>query len=45
MPMGKHFGAPWSEVPSGYLVWVTQQADMREDVKFCAKEELERRRR
>lgn len=43
MPMGKHFGAKWEDVPTGYLVWCCQQADMREDVKFCAKTELDRR--
>jgi exodeoxyribonuclease X len=45
MPMGKHFKQPWSEVPAGYLNWCLQQADMREDVKYCAKEELDRRKR
>lgn len=45
MPMGKHFGKPWSDVPADYLQWCLKQADMREDVKFCCKEELERRRR
>lgn len=45
MPMGKHFKQPWSEVPAGYLNWCLQQADMREDVRYCAKEELDRRKR
>lgn len=45
MPMGKHFGQTWDTVPGPYLQWCLAQADMREDVKFCAKEELERRKR
>jgi exodeoxyribonuclease X len=44
MPMGKHFGQAWDTVPGPYLQWCINQADMREDVKFCAKEELARRR-
>lgn len=44
VPFGKHYKKPWSEVDSGYLMWVGKQADMREDVKFCAAEELKRRR-
>lgn len=44
VPFGKHFKKKWSEVDSGYLMWVGKQADMREDVKFCAAEELKRRR-
>lgn len=45
MPMGKHFGQTWDTVPGPYLQWCLAQADMREDVKFCAKEELERRKK
>jgi exodeoxyribonuclease X len=45
MPMGKHFGQKWEEVPGPYLQWCINQLDMREDVKFCASEELKRRRR
>lgn len=45
MPMGKHFGKPWNEVPGDYLQWILKQADMREDVKYCAREELDRRRK
>lgn len=44
MPMGKHFGQTWDTVPGPYLQWICNQADMREDVKFCAKEELDKRR-
>lgn len=44
MPMGKHYGQTWDTVPGPYLQWCINQADMREDVKYCAKQELERRR-
>lgn len=44
MPMGKHYKQPWHEIPAPYLTWCINQADMREDVKFCATEELKRRR-
>ena len=33
---GKHAGMRFEEVPSGYLRWITEQADMDEDVKFTA---------
>ena len=26
VPMGKHFGKPWSEVPTDYLEWATRQS-------------------
>ena len=44
MPMGKHFGQTWDTIPAPYLDWILKQADMREDVKHAAKEELTRRR-
>lgn len=44
MPMGKHMGQSWDTIPAAYLKWCTQQADMREDVKHAAAEELKRRR-
>lgn len=44
MPMGKHIGETWDKVPAPYLKWITQQADMRTDVKQCAEAELKRRR-
>lgn len=44
MPFGKHYGKKWSEIDRGYLTWILNQSDMREDVKFCAHEELRRRR-
>ncbi len=45
MPMGKHFKQSWDSIPANYLQWCCSQADMREDVKYCAQEELNRRRR
>lgn len=45
MPMGKHYKQPWNEIPGPYLQWCINQADMREDVKYCCTEELKRRRR
>lgn len=44
MPMGKHFGQTWDTIPVSYLTWIINQADMREDVKLCAAEELKLRR-
>lgn len=44
MPMGKHYGQTWDTVPGPYLQWCINQTDMREDVKFCASEELKRRK-
>lgn len=45
VPFGKHYKKKWAEVDVGYLNWILMQGDMREDVKYCAKEELARRRR
>jgi exodeoxyribonuclease X len=44
IPMGKFYGKPWSAADNGYLTWCINQTDMREDVKYCAKLELDRRR-
>jgi exodeoxyribonuclease X len=44
MPMGKHYKQKWEEIPGPYLQWCINQQDMREDVKYCAREELQRRR-
>lgn len=41
---GKHRGAKWSELPFDYLQWMTRQADMEADAKWCARRELDRRR-
>lgn len=45
IPMGKHRGAKWAEVPGDYLDWITRQADMDPDLKWNAREELARRRK
>lgn len=46
IPIGKHYGLKWSDasVPASYLEWLVSTKDMREDVKFCAQAELDRRR-
>jgi len=36
-------GKPWSEVDGGFLYWITQQAGMEPDIKWCAGRELNRR--
>lgn len=45
VPFGKHHGKKWDDptVDYGYLKWMTNQPDMDEDVKICAKKEIERR--
>jgi exodeoxyribonuclease X len=44
-PIGKERGKKWSEIDSGFLSWCLKQADMREDVKHAARQELDRRGR
>ena len=44
LPFGKHRGKTWAEIDSGYLAWMTKQADMDEDLKELATRELRRRR-
>lgn len=45
-PIGAYRGLPWPEVPADFLEWILYKArDMREDIKFCAKTELERRQK
>lgn len=44
VPMGKHYKEPWASVPSQYLMWIVKTVDMREDVKYCAQEELNKRK-
>jgi exodeoxyribonuclease X len=44
MPMGKHYGQTWDTIPGPYLTWITNQTEMREDVKWCASQELARRK-
>lgn len=43
-PIGKFRGKPWAEVETGFLTWMTNQADMEGDLKWNARRELERRR-
>ena len=40
---GKHAMSKWSEVPSDYLLWISRQTDMDEDVRFTAAMEAKRR--
>ena len=43
-PIGEWRGRKWEEVDHGFLNWILYKArDMREDIKFCARAELERR--
>jgi exodeoxyribonuclease X len=42
VPMGKHFGKPWSEVPTDYLEWATQQS-FDAGIAHTVKTELKRR--
>lgn len=42
-PIGEYRNLPWSEVPSDWLAWALSKPTMREDVVFCAREELKRR--
>lgn len=44
IPFGMHYGKAWADVPADYLQWILKQKDMREDVVFCTKKELERRK-
>lgn len=44
VPMGKHFGKPWSEVPTGYLEWATRQ-DFDAGVAHTVRVELAKRRK
>lgn len=43
IPLGKHRGLPWSDVPLDYLQWVISKDDMNADVVWCAKQEICRR--
>lgn len=43
-PIGKFRGRPWSEVETGFLQWMLRQADMEHDLRWCADQELQRRR-
>ena len=42
-PLGDWRGRKWSEVDEGFLLWILRRIQDREDVRFCAKAELDRR--
>lgn len=42
--IGKFRGVAWPDVEGGFLEWMTRQADMEEDLKWNAKNEIDRRR-
>lgn len=42
-PLGDWRGRRWSEVDDGFLDWIMRKIYDREDVRFCAKREIERR--
>lgn len=43
IPIGKHRGAPWSEVPGDYLGWMLGTTDMDADLIWHARNEVARR--
>jgi exodeoxyribonuclease X len=43
-PIGKFRGKPWPEVEGGFLSWMLNQPTMEEDLKWNARQEIERRR-
>jgi len=43
-PIGKHKNAPWADVPADFLQWMLRTPDMSDDLKYHARQELERRR-
>lgn len=44
-PIGDWRGQKWSEIDAGFLMWILRKIHDREDVRFCAQQELERRER
>lgn len=42
-PLGDWRGRKWAEVEEGFLLWILRKIHDREDVRFCANAELERR--
>lgn len=42
-PLGDWRGKPWADVDEGFLSWILRKIHDREDVRFCARKELERR--
>lgn len=45
IPIGEHYGKPWSVMDNGYLTWILKKHDMAPDIKHAALMELERRRK
>lgn len=42
-PIGKFRGQKWADVDRGFLVWMTNQSDMDEELKWNAQRELDKR--
>lgn len=42
-PLGDWRGKKWADVDEGFLLWIMRKIHDREDVRFCANAELERR--
>lgn len=42
-PLGLDKGKPWDQVDTGLLRWIVGKTDLGEDVRFCAKRELDKR--
>lgn len=42
-PIGDWRGQPWADVDEGFLHWILRKIFDREDVRFCAQRELNRR--
>lgn len=42
-PLGDWRGRKWADVDAGFLLWILRKIHDREDVRFCAEKELERR--
>lgn len=42
-PLGEWRGKPWAECDGGFLRWILRTIYDREDVRFCAEQELNRR--
>jgi exodeoxyribonuclease X len=42
-PIGTYRGEKWADIPSDFLDWILFKIHDREDLRFCAKRELDRR--
>lgn len=42
-PLGDWRGRKWADVDEGFLLWILRRIHDREDVRFCAQAELDRR--